>query len=181
MRTYQTMILAAALCALPVNSFGQGLTPERKAKVEAKAKQLQSWSVDPQIVAAVKAHNTVPPPEDKAMTNEKWKQLTLLDPFVRSFTRNPLGQYLKTKQAPEISECFVSGADGSKVAFLSKTTSWSHAAHEKHKTPMAGHTWIGPAEVDESTGQLQVQVGLPVLDAGKPIGSIVIGLKVSAL
>jgi hypothetical protein len=35
--------------------------------------------------------------------------------------------------------------------------------------------------VDESTGQQQVQVGLPVLDGGKPVGSVVFGLSVSRL
>jgi hypothetical protein len=46
---------------------------------------------------------------------------------------------------------------------------------------MAGKTWIGPVEVDESTGLQQVQVALPVLDGGKPIGSIVLGLSVAKL
>ena len=67
------------------------------------------------------------------------------------------------------------------MAFLSKPSSWSHAAGDKHRVPMTGKLWIGPAEVDESSGQLQVQVGLPVLDGGKAIGSIVIGIRVSAL
>ena len=181
MRSYYAICVAAALCALPAASPGQSLTPEVKAKVEVKVKQIQSWVSDPSIVAAVKAHNTGAGAEEKAMTNDKWKQLTVLDPFVRSFTKNPLGMYLKTKQTPDISECFVSGSDGTKVAFLSKTTSWSHADKDKHKVPMTGKVWIGPTEVDESTGQLQVQVGVPVLDGGKPIGSMVVGLKVAAL
>lgn len=166
---------------LTVSGFAQSLPPEIKAKVAEKAKQLQSWSTDPTIVAAVKAHNSSPAPEAKGMTNEKWKSLTLLDPVVRSFSKNPLGVYLKTKKDDSISECFVSGADGTKVAFLSKTTAWSHADKDKHKVPMTGQTWFGPVEVDESTGLQQVQVAVPVLDAGKPIGSIVVGLAVSKL
>jgi hypothetical protein len=46
---------------------------------------------------------------------------------------------------------------------------------------MAGKTWIGETETDASTGVVQVQISFPVLDAGKPIGSIVIGLQVSKL
>jgi len=154
---------------------------ELKAKIEAKVKELSAWSTDADIVAAVKAHNTNPPADAKAMTNEKWRQLTLLDPFVRSFSRNPAAMAVKAKKPEWISECFVSGADGTKVALLSKTTSWSHADKDKHKTPMAGKTWIGPVEVDESTGLQQVQVALPVLDGGKPIGSIVFGLSVAKI
>lgn len=181
MRMFSRLMLVVAVCGLAAVAWGQALAPDIKAKAEAKAQQLRNWGTDPTVVGAVRAHNAGASAEEKAMTNEKWRQLTLLDPFARSFTRNPLGQFLKTKQEPEISECFVSGADGTKVAFLSKTTWWSHADKDKHRVPMTGKVWIGPAEVDESSGQLQVQVGIPVLDAGRPIGSIVVGLKVSAL
>ena len=182
--TLITKSMAAAVLAISLHtgaSFGQTLRPDLKSKVQAQVEQLKSWSTDPQIVSAVKAHNANMPAEAKAMTNEKWKGLTLLDPLVRSFSKNSLGQYLKSKQNDSIAECFVSGADGTKVAFLAKTSAWSHADKDKHKVPMTGKTWIGPAEVDESTGQFQVQVGLPVLDGAKPIGSIVVGLRVSNL
>jgi hypothetical protein len=76
---------------------------------------------------------------------------------------------------------FVSGAGGGKVAFLAKPSSFSHKGKEKHDVPMAGRLWQGDPEVDESTGQLQVQVGVPVLDGARPVGSIVIGLKVAQL
>ena len=172
---------SVATLLLAATGFSQTIPPEVKVNLDKKAKQLQAWSTDAVIVAAVKAHNSNPPAEDKAMTNEKWSRLTVLDPYVRSFSKNPLGVYLKTKKDDAISECFVSGADGTKVAFLSKTTSWSHADKDKHKVPMTGKTYIGPIALDESTGLQQIQVGLPVLDKGKPIGSVVIGITVSKL
>jgi hypothetical protein len=162
-------------------AFSQSLPPEIKANLDNKIKQLRSLSADPTIVAAVKAHNSNMPAEDKAMTNEKWSKLTVLDPYVRSFTRNPLGIYLKSKKDDQISECFVSGADGTKVAFLSKTTSWNHADKDKHKVPMSGKTYIGPVALDESSGIQEIQVGLPVVDNGKPIGSVVVGINISKL
>ncbi len=180
-RSIKLLPALAAVLGFTVTSFAQAPSGELKAKVEAKVKQLQSWSVAPEMVAAVKTHNTNLAAEAKAMTNEKWKTLSIMDPFVRSFTKNPLGVALKARKDDVVSECFVSGADGTKVAFLSKPTWWSHADKDKHKVPMAGRTWIGPVEVDESTGQQEVQVGLPVLDGGKPIGSVVFGLAVSKL
>ena len=183
MRISSNLLKAAALSALFLagTGFSQSVPPEIKANLDAKIKQLQSWSADPAIVAAVKAHNGSMPAEDKAMTNDAWSKLTVLDPYVRSFTKNPLGVYLKTKKDDQISECFVSGADGTKVAFLSKTTSWSHADKDKHKVPMSGKTYIGPVTMDESAGLQEIQVGLPVLDGGKPIGSVVVGINVSKL
>jgi hypothetical protein len=180
-RKKHNLTAAGAALFLAAWCHGQALSPEVKAKVEAKAREFQAWGTDPRVVAAVKARNSSPSAEEAAMTNDKWKSLTLLDPFVRSFTKNPVGVYLKEKKDPAVTEAFVSGADGTKVGFLSKTTSWSHKGKEKHEVPMTGKTWIGPLEVDESTGQQQVQVGLPVLEGGKPIGSIVVGLGISKL
>jgi hypothetical protein len=183
MRTLALAVLAAACTVMaPVrDAQAQTLSAAMKVKVDAKMTEFVAWGKDPLVVSAVKAHNASPAPEMLAMTNEKWASLTKLDPFVRSFDKNPLGQYLKSKKDDIIAECFVSGADGTKVAFLAKTTNWSHKGKDKHMVPMSGKTWIGPIEVDESDGQQQVQVAVPVLDAGKPIGSIVVGLKVSQL
>jgi hypothetical protein len=152
-----------------------------KAKAEAKAKQLSWMSTDPQVVAAVKAYNANPPAEAKAMTQEKWKALPVLDPFVRGLSKNALAEHLKGKRDGSWSELFVSGADGTKAALLNKTSSWSHKGKEKHDVPMQGKTWIGEVEVDASAGVEQIQIGLPVLDGGKAIGSIVVGLSVSKL
>ncbi|MEW6219782.1 MAG: hypothetical protein AB1634_09660 [Thermodesulfobacteriota bacterium] len=159
----------------------EGLTPDQQAKLAAKVQAFQAWSTDPAVVAAVKAYNANPPAEARTMTNEAWKALTVLDPFVRGLAKNELATHLKSTKDDTVSEIFVSGADGGKVAFLAKTTSWSHKGKAKHDEPMAGKTWQGPAEVDESTGQLQVQIGLPVLDGATPIGSIVIGLSIAKL
>lgn len=177
--TWRTAAAVAVFClAAPLQAQ---LAPELKAKVDAKARELQALASAPAVVTAVRAYNSAPPPEASAMTNEKWKPLTQLDPAVRAYSKNPLAVHLKAKMDPAASEWFVSGADGGKVAFLAKPTSWSHKGKEKHTAPMAGRVFYGPVEVDESSGQQQLQVGVPVLDAGKPIGSLVVGLAVSKL
>jgi len=161
--------------------FGQGITPEVQAKLADQLKALQAWGSDAKFVNAVKAYNSTPSPEAKAMTNEKWSTLSLLDPFVRSLTKNELGEHLKTLKSDIVSEIFVSGADGGKVAYLAKTSSWSHAGKAKHDNPMSGKTWQGPLELDASSGVQQIQLSFPVVDGGKPIGSVVVGLNVSKL
>ena len=95
--------------------------------------------------------------------------------------KSDIGQYLKSKKNSTITEMFLNGADGGKVAFLSKTTSWSHKGKAKHDEPMAGKRWTGEIEVDESSGAQQVQVGIPVLDGDTAIGSLVIGFGISQL
>jgi hypothetical protein len=46
---------------------------------------------------------------------------------------------------------------------------------------MSGKTWQGDVEIDASSGLQQVQVAVPVLDGGKAIGSLVVGLSIGKL
>ena len=163
------------------SSASAALDAAASAKVDAKTKEIQAWAADPAVVNAVKAYNSAKPAEAASMDQAKWSAATVLDPFVRGLTKNSAAEFLKTKKGEVVSEAFVSGADGGKVAFLAKTSSWSHKGKAKHDSPMGGKTWRGEVEVDESTGLQQIQVSVPVLDSGKPIGSLVVGLSISKL
>lgn len=152
-------------------------------KLVKKFELIRGWATNAQLVAAVKAHNTQLSADARAMTQEKWKGLAVLDPFVRGLTKNETAQFLKAEAQKDdsVSEAFVSGADGLKVAFLAKTSSWSHKGRPKHDDPMQGKDWKGSIEVDESTGVQQVQLSVPVLDGGKPIGSLVVGFSLAKI
>ena len=84
-------LAAVAVLILAAGAEAQSLSPEVKTKVDAKVKELRSWSTDPAFVSAVKSHNAGQSADEKAMTNEKWSKLTVLDPFVRAYSKNPLG------------------------------------------------------------------------------------------
>jgi hypothetical protein len=178
-------LLWASLLVVSVVASSTGradsVSPELKAKIDAKVTSLKWIGTDPKVVAAVKEQNANPPADVKAMTQDKWKSLSLLDPMVKGFARNAVAEYLKGKKDEAVSELFVSCADGTKVAFFTKPTNWSHAGKDKHDLAMKNKPWIGPVEVDESTGVQQVQSSFPVLDGGKPIGSVVVGLAVAKL
>lgn len=176
MKKYWLQLVLAIVSMLCLSTVAFADAAAIKAKAEAKAKQLAWISTDAKVVAAVKAYNASPPAEAKGMTQDKWKALPVLDPLVRNLSKNELAEYLKTKREPAWSELFVSGADGTKVALFNKTTNWSHLGNPKHDLPMQGKTWIGNVEVDASAGTEQIQIALPVLDSGKAIGSVVIGL-----
>ena len=160
---------------------GADADPALQAKLDAQLKHVQAWAGDPVLVKGVQAQNAALRPDYAAMTQEKWKDLSILDPFTRSFTKNEVGLFLKSKKSDVIAEAFVSDAAGLKVGFLGKTTNWSHKGKPKHEVPMTGKTWQGPIEVDESSGAQQVQVSVPILDGDKAIGSLVIGLSTSKL
>ncbi len=151
------------------------------AAIAAKVTLIREWGRAPAIVAAVKAHNAHPSEAAAGMTQERWKTLSILDPIVRAFTRNEAAEFLRAKRTEVISEAFLSGADGAKVAFLTKPSNWRHRRRPKHEVPMSGQVWQGPVETDESTGLRQVQVSVPVMEGEHPIGSLVVGLSVTRL
>ena len=76
----RVLVVATACVAM---GWSQALPADIKAKAEAKISEIKAWSTDPQVVAAVQAYKTAPPAEAKGMTNDKWKELTVLDPLVR--------------------------------------------------------------------------------------------------
>jgi hypothetical protein len=173
--------LGIALLAVQFAARAAEIDAALQAKIDAQIKTIQTWAADPVIVKAVKDHNASLPADQAAMTQDKWKALTLLDPFVRSFSKNEAAGVLKAKKTDQVAEVFLSDAEGLKVAFLNKPSNWSHKGKPKHDVPMTGKTWQGPVELDASTGIECVQVAVPVLDGDKPIGSLVVGLSLSKL
>lgn len=177
----RSLISACAALAASVTLLAQGIAPELQAKVDAQVSQIKAWASDPVILEAVKAQNAAMPAELAGLTQEKWRTLTVLDPIVRGLSKNAVATFLKTKKSAIISEAFVSAANGTKVGFLAKTTSWSHLGSPKHDKPLAGSIWQGTVEIDESTGLQQLQVSVPVLDGDKPVGSLVVGISLTKL
>lgn len=169
---------AILLCMAISAPSASELTPEVQAKLDKAISLCTPLSTDEKIVSAVKTYNSVPP---STMTNEAWKKLTLLSPEVKALIKSNIGTYLKSKKTDFITEMFLNGADGGKVAFLSKTSSWNHKGKPKHDFPMSGKIWIGSIEVDESSGAEQIQVSLPILNGTDPIGSLVIGFGIAQL
>jgi hypothetical protein len=173
--------LVPVVFSLSLNVVAQTITPAVQARIDVQLKEIVAWAAEPAIVAAVRAHNTQLPADQAALNQDKWRALTVLDPTVRAFTKNPAALLLKAKKTDVVSEAFLSNAGGVKVAFLAKTSNWSHQGKDKHEVPMQGKPWQGPIEVDESSGQQQLQIAVPVLDGAKPIGSLVVGLSLSKL
>jgi hypothetical protein len=176
-----TAVLAIIGCLVAGTAGAAGLDPAVQAKVDAQVKVIQGWAANAAIVGAVKAQNASAPADFEAMTQDKWTSLSVLDPFVRGFSKNDAAAFLKSQKSDVVAEAFISAADGRKVAFLSKTSGWSHKGKPKHDVPMTGKTWQGQVEVDESSGVQSVQVAVPVMDGGKPIGSLVVGLAIAKL
>lgn len=171
---FSALLVLASSAAL---TLAEEIDKKVQERIDAKVKEIQQWAAEKVVVEATKQQNAAPPAAVNAMTEEKWKGLTLTDEFVKSLSKNAVAELLSKKKDAYVTEAFLSDASGRKVAFLAKTTSWCHAGKAKHENPMKNKMWQGPVEVDESTGILSVQVAVPVLDGDKPIGSLVVGLN----
>jgi hypothetical protein len=158
------------------------LPADIRAGITKYTPELLKFAANEIVVTEVKKANASQPAELSSMTNDKWKNLSILSPEVKLITKGELSQFLVKNKPAFVSEIFVSAKDGAKVGFISKPTSWSHLGKPKHDIPMQGKNWTGEVELDESTGIKQLQVSFPVLDeAKKAIGSIVFGLDVAKI
>ena len=160
---------------------GETLPPEKQKKVDEIVAQVQSWATDPLIVNAVKSQNAHLPEEIASITLEKWDSLTIMDPLVRGLLKNEVSVFLKSKMTEALTLALVNDASGHKVGFASKPKNWLHKGMPQHEDPMNGKIFQGPLTVHPATGMYQLLLGIPVVDAGKPIGVIIVGVKATAL
>lgn len=172
------IILLFAIAATQI-LLAEELSPAKKIALDKSIQLVKTWAADSKIVHAVKSANEKPQFVD--MNQDKWTKVTLLDPVVKALAKGEAADTLRSVKTPAVAEAFLNSADGTKVGFISKPTNWSHKGKPKHEEPMKNATWIGKIEVDESSGKNQIQVSVPVLDAGKPIGSMVVGFDVDEL
>jgi hypothetical protein len=173
-------VLLLVIC-FSISANAEDLSATVQARVSMETEKAKEIALDPVIVRAVKESNASKPAQMKGMTQEKWENLAANDPVIVSLSNNAAAQFIKSHASDLVSEAFVSGADGTKVALLSKTTNWSHIGIPKHEQPMQGKTWQGKIDRDLSTDVLQLQISVPVRDGAKVIGSLVLGLKVRDL
>ncbi|MGC3982829.1 MAG: hypothetical protein QM808_16385 [Steroidobacteraceae bacterium] len=175
------MLIALIGAVLMQAGMAANPDPALQNKLDTRTKEITTWAATPELVDAVKRQNQSKSEELRAMTQDKWVTTSALETFIRNLTRNGAAEVLKAKRTEAVTEAFVSDADGDKVAFLAKPTNWNHKGKPKHDQPMSGKNWQGNVEKDESTGFEQIQIAVPVLDGGKPIGSLVVGFNVAKL
>lgn len=178
-------VVAATVMLLATGAAASGfdMTPAVQAELERQKTVVASWAANPVIVNAVAEQNRKGP--IAGMDNAKWKATRRSESVVTAFQNNAAGQFLKTKLAEgngAFSEAFLNAAEGQKVAFVEKTTSYIHKGQAKFDVPfMSGKPWQGKPEFDESSQTYAVQISVPVLAEGKSIGVLVVGVNLSHL
>ena len=178
-------IAVAVVAMLPVLATAAGfeMTPQVQAELDRQKQVAAGWVANPVIVKAVREQNRKGP--IAGMDNPSWKKIRRSDELVKALQESAAGQFLIANlrsSGGAVTEAFLNGSKGEKVAFAEKTTSYIHAGHAKHDSPFTtGKAWQGEPEFDESSQTYAVQIGVPVIDGGAVIGSLVVGVSLSHL
>ena len=183
MKILVATILGCALLGMAqARDSADRMTPDMQTVLAAQKRVIAGWAENPVIVAAVEKQNAQGP--IPGMTNRAWKRLAADDALVGSFQSNAAGVWLAKKIAGSggmYREAFLSAAQGEKAAFVAKPTSYLHKGEPKFDVPMSGKSWQGNPEFDKSSKSYSIQIAVPVMSGGRPIGVLVVGVSMKTL
>ena len=152
---------------------------EVQTRISWQVWNADGWAANPVVVEAVLAQNKKGP--IPGMDNAKWKTVPENDAVVQGFIKNDVAKFLNAEMANTDGICtgaFLNAAQGEKVAFSDKTGSYIHKGSAKFDAPFAsGKSWQGKPELDDSGKVYEIQISVPVLSEGKPIGVLVVELN----
>lgn len=174
------LVLALALAA----QAGEKAPPEVMALARGELAQL---GADPVLVEAVKVENAKGKTLDQIKERDKkWMATAGMDDFMKAIQGNAAAKRLLDiqKSAPYFAEMFLTDNQGANVAMTDKTSDYwqgDEAKFAKCFTGGAGSVFVGDVEFDKSEQAYLAQVSVPVLDDGKAIGVLVIGIDVDKL
>ena len=186
-------LIAAGLCclaALPSAAGDLHIGPVT-AYVEAN---VRPWMSDPRIVEELKRQNRLNAhlsPADINRLDAAWRaeRTGTVQSLIETVAKSPLSLFLKQKQAASngvITEIMIIDAKGLSIAQSEIGSDyWQGDEPKWQKTYLAGNSdlFVDRAERDESTQMLQSQASMAITDGqtGKPLGTIMVGINLSAL
>jgi hypothetical protein len=113
------------------------------------------------------------------MDNAKWKTVPKSDAVVQEFINSETGKFFQAELAKTDGICtgaFLNAAKGEKVAFTDKTGSYIDKGSAKFDAPFTtGKVWQGKPELRGKV--YEIQIAVPVLSEGKPIGALVVEIN----
>ena len=161
--------VALGLALMPVSAQAK-LSPELTAKVERYKAKLTEWARNPVLVGAVREANKAN--GLMGMSNAKWEGLAETDAIVTSFQTNPAGRALSEMEADQgISKLYLRDAKGNLVAGSNKPLLYNNGTRKPFSEAFKGTPFVEKEVKPDTTTQIKgVQLSVPVLDGGNPIG-----------
>jgi len=148
---------------------------------------LAALGSDPVIVQAVRDENakgkTLAQIQEKDAT---WKAFAGIADYMKAIMDSECGKHVRKIQesAPYYAEIFVMDNQGANVAMTDKTSDYWQGDEDKFQKSFAngaGAIFVDEVKFDDSAQTYQVQVSVPVMDGGKAIGAITVGIDVDKI
>ena len=155
--------------------------------LKVKIRTVQHMALNPLLVRAVRQQNATGLTQEEIGRRDKaWRATKELTPFKLSLQTSPAGRFLKSQveRSASFNEAFLTDNQGANVAAYPATSDYWQGDEEKWSESFNngnGRIHIGSLELDESTNTVAAQVSAPVLDRGRSIGVLVVGVTINYL
>ena len=158
------------LCSA-TNVSADPLTPEIQAKADHYKQKLVEWAKNPAIIAAVKESNSKGGLVHD-MSNAKWEELKDADPVVKGFQTSAAGKFVSAQEDDKgIGKLYARDEKGNLVASSNKPALFNIAVRAPFKNAITGKAFVeAEVKADPTTQKKSVQVSVPIMSDGKPIG-----------
>jgi len=153
--------------------------------LRVKIRAVKRLAANRVVINAVKEQNMTASSLDQIKKiDDKWRSTEELTRFKKSLQTNSAGQYLRkrVRRNATYGEAFLTDSQGANVAAYPATSDYWQGDEKKFTASFnggEGKVFIGPVEFDDSSKNHVAQVSVPVLDRGKTIGVLVVGVKLN--
>ena len=178
----------AALFGLVIAIISPVISAEEVPEaVKQLVPSLTEWGKNPILIEEVKKQNAKAISLDDIQKMDKaWMAVTGIDDNMKSLMNNAAAKELLKLESskPYYSELFLMDNQGANVAMTNKTSDYWQGDEAKFKDSFAngtGAVHIGDVKFDKSAQAYLVQISVPVMDGGRAIGALTIGVNLDEL
>jgi hypothetical protein len=148
---------------------------------------IQGWGSNAVLIAAVKEQNSHGTSLDSIkQIDAEWQKTDGMNDLMKSLMSNGAAAELKKLEAsrPFYLELFLMDKQGANVAMTNKTSDYwqgDEAKFQKSFIDGKGGVHLGEVKFDNSSQAYLVQISVPVMDGGKAIGALTVGINLDEL
>lgn len=182
--SFTRTFIVSLFCLSATIAFAAEEAPQA---VKDLAPMLQAWGNNPVLIAAVKEQNSKAATLDAIKKiDTEWMATPGVTPFMKSLLENSAAKELSKleKSKPYFTELFLMDDKGANVAMTNKTSDYWQGDEDKFTESFKGGkgaVFVDKVKFDKSSQAYLVQVSVPVMEGGKAIGAITIGVNVDEL
>ncbi len=160
---------------------------ELEELLRVKIRTVQHMALNPLLIRAVRQQNASGlTPEEISRRDKAWRATKELTPFKLSLQTSAAGRFLRAQvqRSTSFNEAFLTDNQGANVAAFPATSDYWQGDEDKWSNSFNGSNgqiFLGALKLDESTNTVAAQVSAPVLDRGKTIGVLVVGVTIDYL